>query len=169
MDVPRDLRVVRWVEVRNTDDSPIDSLLTTMSSIVGFFAALLFVPETKALSLEELDQGTCPPATTRPSQTQTLTDLPFVQFLASRRAPMLLTRSGHLGITPRSTCSEWMWAICRPCTSTKGRLVRRRMLLAASPHNQDRILLAVWTSSAPEQMLLLVLVEYIVRAMYCCH
>ena len=25
-------------------------------SIVGFFAALLFVPETKALSLEELDQ-----------------------------------------------------------------------------------------------------------------
>ena len=138
-----------------------------MSSIVGFFAALLFVPETKALSLEELDQGTCPPATICPSRT--LTDSPLGQFSASRRAPMRLTRSGHLGITPRSTCSEWMWAICRPCTSTKGRLVRRRMLLAASPHNQDRILLAVWTSSAPEQMLLLVLVEYIVRAMYCCH
>ena len=27
-------------------------------NIVGFFAILLFVPETKALSLEELDQGT---------------------------------------------------------------------------------------------------------------
>jgi len=27
------------------------------SSVVGFFAVLLFVPETKALSLEELDQG----------------------------------------------------------------------------------------------------------------
>jgi hypothetical protein len=26
-------------------------------NIVGFFAILLFVPETKALSLEELDQG----------------------------------------------------------------------------------------------------------------
>lgn len=26
-------------------------------SVVGFFAVLLFVPETKALSLEELDQG----------------------------------------------------------------------------------------------------------------
>jgi Sugar (and other) transporter len=28
-------------------------------NIVGFFAILLFVPETKALSLEELDQGEC--------------------------------------------------------------------------------------------------------------
>ena len=28
-------------------------------NIVGFFAILLFVPETKALSLEELDQGKC--------------------------------------------------------------------------------------------------------------
>ncbi|KAH9055440.1 hypothetical protein EDB87DRAFT_1824604 [Lactarius vividus] len=28
-------------------------------NVVGFFAVLLFVPETKALSLEELDQGTC--------------------------------------------------------------------------------------------------------------
>ena len=27
-------------------------------NIVGFFAILLFVPETKALTLEELDQGT---------------------------------------------------------------------------------------------------------------
>jgi hypothetical protein len=30
-------------------------------NIVGFFAILLFVPETKALSLEELDQGKQPP------------------------------------------------------------------------------------------------------------
>jgi Sugar (and other) transporter len=29
-------------------------------NIVGFFAILLFVPETKALTLEELDQGTHP-------------------------------------------------------------------------------------------------------------
>ena len=28
-------------------------------NIIGFFAILLFVPETKALSLEELDQGKC--------------------------------------------------------------------------------------------------------------
>jgi hypothetical protein len=30
------------------------------SSIAGFIAVLLFVPETKALSLEELDQGLFP-------------------------------------------------------------------------------------------------------------
>jgi hypothetical protein len=30
-------------------------------NIIGFFAILLFVPETKALSLEELDQGKYPP------------------------------------------------------------------------------------------------------------
>lgn len=35
----------------------ISDLYRYVSSIVGFFAILLFVPETKALSLEELDQG----------------------------------------------------------------------------------------------------------------
>ena len=33
-----------------------DTDTATHTSIVGFFLALLFVPETKALSLEELDQ-----------------------------------------------------------------------------------------------------------------
>lgn len=36
---------------------PVDSSDLVTLSVVGFIAVLLFVPETKALSLEELDQG----------------------------------------------------------------------------------------------------------------
>ena len=47
-----------YLLARMTSNPPV---LTRIFSIFGFFAALLFVPETKALSLEELDQGTSSP------------------------------------------------------------------------------------------------------------
>jgi len=45
------------VEVSRLIRSNITDLDIENFSVVGFFAVLLFVPETKALSLEELDQG----------------------------------------------------------------------------------------------------------------
>lgn len=77
----------------------VDLLLTLVPSIVGFFAALLFVPETKALSLEELDQGTYYPV--RVFLRLSIAE-PFSvdeQYSASRHVPMPLTRSGHSAIT----------------------------------------------------------------------
>lgn len=65
--------MVRWMEVRISVLSFFTLPLTLALSIVGFFAALLFVPETKALSLEELDQGTYYPVR-----------VPFVSRLLSR-------------------------------------------------------------------------------------
>jgi hypothetical protein len=69
-------------------------------NVIGFFAILLFVPETKALSLEELDQGkhslplfqkTCYSCT--------------IQSFRCRRTLMRHIRSRHCHTTSRSTSS----------------------------------------------------------------
>ena len=68
-------------------------------NIVGFFAILLFVPETKALSLEELDQGTC--LAHRPISVVLI----HIQSSLCRHIPMPHTKSRRFLTTSRSTSS----------------------------------------------------------------
>ena len=70
-------------------------------NIIGFVAILLFVPETKALSLEELDQGK--------SSDRYYSNILFmrmrIQFFLCRHLFMRHTKSRHCPTTSRSTSS----------------------------------------------------------------
>jgi len=71
-------------------------------NIVGFFAILLFVPETKALSLEELDQGNLLVLSPLHEKQQ---HSPDTQFSRYQHKPMPHTKSRRSLTTSRSTSS----------------------------------------------------------------
>lgn len=95
-------------------------------NIIGFFAILLFVPETKALSLEELDQGNylLYPPPTRAVLTRTQSSL-------CRHKPMPHTKSRRFLTTSRNTSSAWTSILYRLCMSTRVPLARNTTRLAA--------------------------------------
>ena len=117
-------------------------------SVAGFFLALLFVPETKALSLEELDQGSFCLSPLSLSECLLITTCPLKQCLACRRTHTRHIRSRRSGTTSVSMSCARKSATCRRCTSTKARLGRRRTRRAGMvPHELTSIFTLIFNYS----------------------